>query len=62
MILSNGITINNKHSFRDFDLYISEKSIGLPEKEIITDTVPFMSGFYDFSNILGGSVFKERVL
>lgn len=62
MILSNGITINNKHSYTDFDLYISEKNIGLPEKEIITDTVPFMSGYYDFSNILGGSVFKERVL
>ena len=62
MMLSNGITINNKHSFRDFDLYISEKNIELPKKEIITDTVPFMSGYYDFSNILGGSVFKERVL
>lgn len=62
MILSNGITINNKHSFDDFDLYISEKTIGLPDKEIITDNVPFMHGFYDFSNMMGTAIFKQRTL
>lgn len=60
--LNDGITINNKHSFRDFDLYISDKTVNFPEKEVITDTVPFMSGFYDFSNILGNLIFKERTL
>lgn len=62
MILNSGIEINGKHSYRDFDLYISKKVIGLPDKEFITDTVPFMSGYYDFSNLLGQSTFKERQL
>lgn len=61
-MITDGITINNKHSYTDFDLYISDKTIDLPEKELITDTVPFMSGFYDFSNILGEIVFKQRII
>lgn len=60
--LRDGITINNKHSFRDFDLCISDKTVNFPDKEVITDTVPFMSGYYDFSNVLGNLVFKERTL
>lgn len=61
-MINNGITINNKHSYNDFDLYVNEKNIGIPEKKSIISTVPFMNGFYDFSNLLGSICFDERII
>lgn len=62
MILNQGITINGKNSFIDFGLVISDKTVGLPTKKVITDTVPFLNGFYDFSNVQGFSYFDDRYL
>lgn len=62
MILNQGITINGKNSFIDFGLVVSDKTVGLPTKKVITDTVPFFNGFYDFSNVQGFNYFDDRYL
>ncbi|MGN1156176.1 MAG: phage tail domain-containing protein [Agathobacter sp.] len=61
MNMKAGIRINEKHSYEDFGLYISDSEIGLPERNLITATVPFMNGYYDFSSICGGKpYYKQR--
>lgn len=62
MILNQGITINGKNSYSDFGLVISDKTIALPTKKVITDTVPYFNGFYDFSNVQGFNFFDDRYL
>ena len=58
----NGITFNGKHSYKDFGIIIEEKKILPPPKVKIKETVPFMSGTYDFSTIgtNGEQVYSER--
>lgn len=55
-----GITVNGKHSFVDFGLNISSRLIGLPPKNNIRKTIPYMSGFYDFTTLNGVATFGER--
>lgn len=55
-----GITINGKHSFVDFGLNISSRKIDLPPKNSIRKTIPYMSGFYDFTTLNGVTTFGER--
>ena len=55
-----GISFNNKHSIKDFNLYVSELDISPPAKNKIKETIPFMNGSYDFSELYGGNTFKER--
>ena len=57
-----GVEINGKHSYRDFGLYISSRSVGFPERKFITATVPYMSGYYDFSCLCGGPYYGSREL
>ena len=57
-----GILINNKHSFKDFGLTIKSKNINIPQKNKIKETIPFMNGSYDFSNIYGSTTYQEREL
>lgn len=57
-----GITFNGKHSFDDLGLLTFSKEIGTPSKNKIKDSVPFMNGSYDFSNIYNGSTYSEREL
>lgn len=57
-----GIFKSNKHSFRDFGLTIKSKEIGVPKKKKIKETIPFMNGSYDFSNLYGGPNYEERTL
>lgn len=54
----NGISANGKHSVTDFGNPYAWSSIGDPVKKIIRETVPYMSGYYDFS-MLGGYVAYE---
>lgn len=54
------LTINNKNSYTDFNLYISKKEIGLPNKKVITQDIPFKNGHYDFSNYLGYPIYSNR--
>lgn len=57
-----GIIKGNKHSFKDFNLTIAEKSIGNPKKNKIKETVPYMNGSYDFSLLYGEQTYEEREL
>lgn len=58
-----GISFNDKHSYRDFDITIlNTRVIETPSKIKIKETVPFMNGSYDFSNLYGGACFSERKL
>lgn len=51
---------NNLKSFDDFELIISEVTIGNPSVNVISQTVPFMHGQYDFSSIYGGQSYSNR--
>ena len=58
-----GITYNNKHSFNDLGLTVlNTKVIKVPSKIRITETIPFMNGSYDFSNLYGSNCYTERQL
>lgn len=57
-----GIFKGNKHSYRDFGLTIKSKDIGIPKKNKVKETIPFMNGSFDFSNIYGGPSYEERTL
>ena len=58
-----GITYNNKHSFKDLGLTVlNTRVIETPSKIKITETVPFMNGSYDFSNLYGSNCYTERQL
>lgn len=60
MNVTDGIRIRDLHSYRDFDVYIKHRNIGLPEKKSIRETVPFMNGYYDFSALNGAPAWGER--
>lgn len=62
MKMTDGIRINDLHSYRDFDLCIKSRDISLPEKKSIRETVPFMNGYYDFSALNGAPAWKERTI
>lgn len=57
-----GITFNEKHSIKDFALYVAELDISPPSKKKIKKSVPFMQGSYDFSLLYGTNTFNERTL
>lgn len=58
-----GITFNKKHSYDDLKLTLkSPPKIDEPMPRIITETVPYMNGSYDFSNLNGNLVFDNRKL
>ena len=57
---SDGITVSGKHSFNNFELYISERTINSPKKKTIRETIPFMNGSYDFSKVNGAVAFEDR--
>lgn len=57
-----GITFDNKHSFRDFNLTIASRHIGNPSKIKRKERVPFSNEIYDFSKIYGGQEYEERPL
>lgn len=44
MIIYNGV-----NSFTDFDLYVASRELPAPKRKEITETVPYMSGEWDFS-------------
>jgi len=60
MMYNEGITIGGKHSFDDFGLVIADREIGTPPKNSIRKTVPFMNGFYDFTNLNGSPSWGAR--
>lgn len=62
MNITDGIRINDKHSYGDFGLYLKSRNIGLPEKKSIRQSVPFMNGYYDFSALNGAPAWNERTI
>ena len=61
-MIRDGITVGGKHSFADFGLVINSRSIGYPAKKVIRKTVPYMSGFYDYTALNGVPAWGERVI
>jgi len=62
MSITDGIRINDKHSYGDFGLTLKSRNIGLPEKKSIRQTVPYMNGYYDFSALNGAPAWNERII
>lgn len=56
-----GITFNNRYSC-DLGIEVMERKNNAPSKTKITETVPFMNGSYDFSNLYGSQCYEEREL
>lgn len=61
-MITNGIYVGGKHSYRDFDLYIAARHNDIPEKDSIKERVPYSNKTYDFSRIGGGDTYGDRVL
>lgn len=61
-ITTMGITINGKHSYTDFGLYLADRDVTLPEMQPVRATIPYMSGYYDFSALYGGPYYGSRTL
>lgn len=61
-ITTMGITINGKHSYTDYGLYLADRNITLPERQPVRVTIPYMSGYYDFSALYGGPYYGSRTL
>ncbi|MGL4762464.1 MAG: hypothetical protein ACRCWG_13540 [Sarcina sp.] len=59
----NYIVFNNINSL-DKGLIVNSIDIGCPKPEVIIQTVPFMNGSYDFSNISNGGIqtFEDRTV
>lgn len=59
-----GLTFNDKHNYKDFNLILERKTILPPGKKKIKIDVPFMNGSYDFSNVgTGGEpMYTERTI
>lgn len=58
--MKTGIIVNGKHSYKDYELTIYERNIGIPAKKKITKTIPYMNGSYDFSLLYGDQAYEER--
>ena len=61
-MLINGITWNHLHSQLDFGATITERQLQLPEKDRITDRVPYSSITHDFTALYGNASYAERTL
>ena len=61
-MLINGITWKGLHSQLDFGATITERQLQMPEKDRITDRVPYSSITYDFTSLYGTASYAERTL
>ena len=57
-----GITFNNKHSFKDFNLRVIDRDVQTPAKKKILMSVPYSNVEYDFSSLYGKQVYEPRVI
>lgn len=62
MTIWEGITLNGKHSFKDFGLLMQNFEIGSPNKSKVTVKVPYSSRQVDFSTIMGFQPYERRTL
>lgn len=56
-----GIRINGVHSYFDYDLYLADRNVSLPERQTNFVSVPYMNGYYDFGAI-AGAYYGSRTL
>lgn len=56
----NGFAAAGKHLTTDFGECVASRNTGSPEKKTSTKTVPYMSGFYDFSKVYGALAYESR--
>lgn len=52
----------NGHRSNDFGLDVQAKAVGMPEKNKITQAVPFSNTVLDISDLYGGQTYKERTV
>lgn len=60
MSTGNGFGAAGKHLTTDFGECVASRNTGSPEKKTSTKTVPYMSGFYDFSRVYGALAYESR--
>lgn len=59
----NGVSIDGKHSFFDYGLIMTEKTISAPEAQINKVAIPGRNGSVDFSEVLTGNVrYNDRTI
>lgn len=56
------LVIEDRASFDDFGASLAKRSVGMPKKKSIKETVPFSNKTYDFSAINGEVYWEEREL
>ncbi len=56
------LRIGNKYSYDDYEASMKERSISMPPKKTIKDTVPYTNKTYDFTNLDGEAYWEERKL
>lgn len=61
-MMEKGIEANGIHTYRDFDLYISDRSVTPGTKKEIRKEIPFMNGSYDFSAMSGEVTYADATL
>lgn len=61
MDILEGFKFNGIHT-KEFGMSLKERLAPTPEEKTITEEVPFMQGVYDFSDLLGERIFKNRTL
>lgn len=57
-----GITFLGKHSYKDFGITIKERKIGYPEPQYVIETIPYANGYFDFTEIFGNAIYKDRTI
>lgn len=58
----NGITWHGLHSQIDFGATVTERDTNVPQKDRITDRVPYSSVTHDFTELYGEASYPERIL
>lgn len=61
-IFTDGVSIRGLHSYRNFDLTIKERNVGLPGRSLQTVSIPYMDGYYDFSSMDGRPSYTSRTV
>lgn len=55
-----GIRINGKHTFDDFDAILASRKDEFPEIVRVTETIPYSNRVYDFSKLYGDVTYTQR--
>lgn len=53
---------NNLKSYDDFGLTLIDVVVSYPSVNVVSVSVPFMSGSYDFSSLYGGQTYSNRTV